>query len=237
MKAVILAAGKGTRMLPLTKDMPKPLIPINGKPFIGYILDLLVSLDIFEVGIIENYLKEQIVSYVNTNYSDKLAITHIDQRQPFGTGHAVLQAKKFVGESEFLLFNGDNYYSVEDVLMLLGKRKMCVAGISHEHPERYGSIELRKDGKDELVMIHEQIPNPPSNIINAGLYFLTPSIFTALEQIKPASNGEYRLTDALNILARQKYVSVYILKDYWLDLGKPEDVPILETFFIEHNIH
>ncbi len=233
MKAVILAAGRGTRMMPLTKDKPKPLIPINEKPFLGYVIDLLLHAGITDIGIVVHYLKDQIVSYATNHYGSKATFTFIDQEQLRGTGHAISCVQQFVQEEPFICISGDNYYSLRDVQSIIHQTGNCVCCIEHEHPEKYGVIIIEGT---KVISIDEKPLTPKSKLVNAGLYHFDKDIFLALQELKPSKNGEYYLTDALNLLSKRDTVYAYHLRDYWLDLGTPHDISIVEEFFKKHDI-
>ncbi len=112
MKALVLAAGKGIRMLPHTNDKPKVLIEIDGKPFLYYILKNLENAGLKNIGIVVGYKKEKIKDFVK-KYNFNVSL--IEQKKLFGTGKAVLDAKQWIGEDDFIVLMGDNLYSVEDI--------------------------------------------------------------------------------------------------------------------------
>ena len=225
MKAIILTAGKGTRMLPLTEKIPKVLIPINGKPFLWYVIENLKKAGYHEWGIVVGYLHEQIADFVRQH---KIKATIIPQEKPLGTGHAVLQAKQFCGTENFVVLGGDNLFSVADLKQVHHHDDFCyVVGKQVDDPQRYGVLLAEKD---RLIKIVEKPQLPIGNLINIGLYKFTPDIWTALSQIELSPRGEYELTDAITLLAKQNKVKVLPLQDYWLDLGSKEDIPKIEEF-------
>ncbi len=225
MKAVILAAGKGTRMLPLTKTMPKVLIPINGKPFLQYVIENVRQAGYTELAIVVGHLKEKIAAFLKQN---KIKATLIEQKELRGTGDAVLQARKFTGKDNFLIYYGDNLISAQDLKsMPLSDGFNYTGGIEVEHPENYGVL-VEKNGF--LQEIKEKPKDFVSNLINPGLYKFTPEIFSALEKVTVSPRGEIELTDAVTILAKQRKVKVIRLRDYWLDLGTKDDVRKVEEF-------
>ncbi len=229
-KAVIMAAGKGTRMLPLTKTTPKVLITIGGKPFLEYVIDNLKKAGFEEFGIITGYLGEKVEDFVKQN---SINATIIEQKEQLGTGHAVMQAKEFAGEEPFIVLGGDNLFSVDDLQSINKDDGFCYV-IGKKMPgdiSRYGVFKL-KDGM--LDKIEEKPEVPPSDIINIGLYKFTSDIWDALDNIKVSERGEYELTDAVNILAEKNKVRALTLKDHWLDLGCKEDIPKVESFIKEN---
>lgn len=225
MKAVILAAGKGTRLLPLTRTIPKVLILINGKPFLWYLLENLRKAGISEFGIVVNHRKEKMKEFLEYY---KIKATLIDQPEPLGTGDAVKQAKNFCGKENFIVVSGDNLYAVEDLKAVQQKDKFCyMAGKEVEDWQKYGVLIVERD---TLVKIVEKPKEFVGNLVNTGLYKCTVDIWPALNKIKPSSREEYEFTDALSVLAKEGKVKVLKLQDYWLDLGKKEDIPKIEEF-------
>lgn len=232
MKAVILAAGKGIRMLPLTENIPKQLITINGKPFLHYVLEHLHNAGCREIGMVVGYRKEKIEEYVRMYQQHKLKITLMPQANANGTGNAVLQAKKFCGKDNFIVINGDNLYSLEDLKAVQKSDNYCyVVGKEIEEWQKYGVLVT---AQDMLVRIVEKPTEFVGKMINVGMYKCTPDIWRALEQIKPSPRGEYEFTDAISILAQEKKVKVLRLQGYWLDLGCTEDIPKIEKFLVSN---
>lgn len=227
MKAVILAAGKGVRMLPLTLDKPKPLIEINGKPFLLHLLERFhaAGFEDKNIAIVVGYKGEKIEEFLAEH---DLAITVIVQQALVGTGDAVYHAREFVDEEDFIVLGGDNLFSAEDLRRIQKDDEFCyVAGWEVEDPSRYGVLVSKGNVLMEIV---EKPKEFIGNLINAGLYKFTPDIFEALEQIEPSERGELELTDAISLLAESRKVKVMMLQDYWLDLGKKEDIGKIEEF-------
>lgn len=225
MKAVVMAAGKGTRMMPLTEHTNKVLVPVAGKPFLHHLLTRLNKAGYDDVGLIVNYKKEKVQAFIDT---EGWKATIIDQPEPKGTGDAVQCAKAFVGDEDFVVLGGDNLWSAEDLArMRIDDAFNYVMGMRHDHPESYGV--LQADGA-YLSRIVEKPKEFVGDLINTGLYKFKPEIFDALDRIVPGLKGEYLLTDGISILARFHKVKVVPLQDQWLDFGKPEDIPIVEKF-------
>ena len=225
MKAVIMAAGKGTRMLPLTEKVPKVLVKVNKKPFLYYVLSRLKEAGFDEIAIIVGYKKERFPKFLK-KYGFVAEL--IEQDEQKGTGHAAKLAKKFAGKDNFILLGGDNLWSAKDLQSMPMKSGMCyVAGMHVDNPQQYGVLVVERD---KLVKIIEKPKKFVGDLINTGLYKFTPEIFDALEKIKLSPRGEYELTDAITILAEKGKVGVLRLEDYWLDLGSIEDIPKVEKF-------
>jgi dTDP-glucose pyrophosphorylase len=223
LKAVIFAAGKGTRMLPLTEKTNKVLIPVDGKPFLWYVIDTLKKAGITDIGIVVNYKKEKIADFLS---EFKIDATLIEQPEPLGTGHALFCASSFVGKEPFLVCPGDNLVSVEDLRNVIWNTCATrILGLPHEHPENYGVLQVENR---RLVRIIEKPKDPVGNLINTGVYFFTSDILNHFKDVPRQPNGEYYLTDAINALARVKKIEIIPIKGFWLDMGKPEDVPKVE---------
>jgi len=233
-KVIVAAAGKGTRMLDLSKDKPKHLIEVNGRPFLYYLLSILKAAGFEEVIMVIGYKKEIMEEFL-TRYKDEFNITHIINQfdvlgEKYGTLCPVECVKDIVASDEsFIMVMGDNLYSVEDLKKLKIDDEFCyVAGLQHPEPQRYGV--LVRDGDDFLEKIMEKPENPPSNLINTALYKFTPIIFKKIPEIKKSIRGEYEITDAINLLAKEKKVKIKEIENSWLDFGKPDDIKIISEF-------
>ncbi len=225
MKAVILAAGKGTRMLPLTLELPKVLIEINGKPFLWYVIENLKRAGVHEFAVVANHRKEKVAEFLE-KYKIKAAV--LDQPEPIGTGDAVKQARQFCGKDDFIIVSGDNLYSAEDLKAVQRKDAFCyIVGKEVQDWQRYGVLIVEGD---TLIRIVEKPKEFVGNLVNTGLYKCTADIWPALDKISLSPRGEYEFTDALSILAKEGKVKVLKLQQYWLDLGCKEDVGRIEKF-------
>lgn len=223
MKVVILAAGKGTRLMPLTEDIPKVLVEIGGKPYLYYLMKSLKKAGYDEFGIVVGYKKENIVDFLD-EYGFKARLIH--QGEQLGTGHAVLQAKEFVGGENFVCTNGDDLRSVEDFKAIAQEDEFnYVMGMTVEEPEKYGVLVVKDDFLERVI---EKPKELIGKLVNSGLYKFTPEIFEALENIEKSEREEYELTDAISILAQQGKVKVIELTGFWITLGKHEDLPHIE---------
>ncbi len=209
MKAVILAAGEGTRMRPLTRDTPKPLLPVAGKPIIQHNIDL-VKDKVDEIVIVAGYMIEEF----EDRYGENSNITIVEQEKARGTADAAFQAKEVV-EGKTLILNGDDIYgkSVKDVLdngsAILAKRA--------EKPENFGVFET-EDG--EIVDVEEKPENPKSDKVNIGCYMVEEKFFELLEKVEKSERGEYEITDALNQYISMEEVE-YVEADRWLPCSYP----------------
>jgi dTDP-glucose pyrophosphorylase len=225
LKVVILAAGKGTRMLPLTNEIPKVLVKVNEKPFLSYVFENLRKAGYKNFGLVIGYKKEKIEEFLRET---EIEAKPIEQKEQKGTGDAILCAKDFVGQDSFIVLGGDNLWSPEDLQAMNKKDELnYISAIKTKTPEKYGV--LVEDG-EFLKEIKEKPKDFVGDLINTGLYKFTPEIFEALEKIKLSPRGEYELTDAISLLAKDKKVKILKVENYWKDLGCIEDIEPLSEF-------
>jgi dTDP-glucose pyrophosphorylase len=238
-KIVIAAAGKGTRMKHLSKNKPKHLIKVLGKPFLYYLLTVVKKAGFKDIILVTGYKKEVMEQFIAqwNNHFDLILVNQYDYfgSDDYGTALPIRCVKEIIGSEDFVAVYGDNLYSVRDLKRMRQLNDYnYVSGLTHPNPARYGI--LLYDQNNFLKKIVEKPKTFINNIINTGLYKFTPEIFSAAEQIKKSDKGEYYLTDAISLLARKKRVKVQFLKDFWLDFGNPGDIPRLTRFLKENNI-
>jgi len=229
MKAVILAGGKGTRMLPLTENRPKPLIHIAGKPFLYHLINNIKSAGIKEIGIVVSYKKEKVEEFLK-EFDIKAEL--IEQKEQVGTGDALKYAENFTEKENFIVLMADNLYSKKDIKsIMIDDNLNYVAGMTHEHPENYGVLVEKNGFLDRIV---EKPKTFISNLINTALYKFTPEVFQALSKISKSERGEFEVTDAITILSEKKKVKVISISDYWFDFGYPWDALKINQFLLEN---
>ncbi len=223
MDAVILCAGKGTRLMPLTENRPKPMIPIAGRPILEHIINKIEDF-VDNIYLIVKYKKETIVNH----FKNHSKITFIEQKEIDGTGYAVLMAKDYIND-DFLVINGDIIF--DDDLKDIVNYKNAVALTEVDNPENFGVVVL--DDENNIIELQEKPKNPKSNLINAGIYKFEKNIFDILENLKPSDRGEVELTDAIKELINKKNiyskntsgkVKGIKLNGYWNDIGRPWDL-------------
>ena len=175
MKAVILAAGKGTRMLPLTESRPKVLVSVLNKPFLYFVLASLKRAGFEEYGVIVGYMKDKVETFMSSYGFNG---TIIEQSEQLGTGHAVLQAEHFVNGENFMVVYGDSLFDHVDLRKFnVNDPQSYIGGLTISNPEKYGV--LVTEGS-KLVRIHEKPESYVGNLVNAGLYKFTANIFEML---------------------------------------------------------
>lgn len=237
MKIVIMAAGKGTRMLPLTEHTHKSLIPLFtedvGVPFMHYVLKTIAiaapDLRPQNIGVVANYKIEQLEWFLTRNHP---GIQVIRQPETNGTGGAVLAAGGFTEDEDFIVLSGDNLYNPKDIKALHNRFPgNYVSSFFSDTPSKYGVIKV--DGSGNLCRIVEKPKEFLGNMINAALYKFTPKIYDALDRIEPSPRGELELPDAVNVLAKDGSVRIHQLHNGWKDFGCPADINPMENYIRE----
>lgn len=208
MQAVILAAGKGERLRPLTDDKPKSLLPICNKPLIDYLIEKLRNIGIDEIAVVVAYQKEKIIEHLKEKN-----VKIIEQKEINGTASALYCSKNFV-KDKFLAIYGDLFF--EDNLENFVKNNETTVGVVEvEDVSRFGKVEV-KNGK--LIGIKEKSESG-KGLINAGIYIFYPDIFDAIEKTEISSRNEYELTTSIMLLKNE--VKVEKINGYWSDIGYP----------------
>ncbi|MFX0138141.1 MAG: bifunctional sugar-1-phosphate nucleotidylyltransferase/acetyltransferase [Candidatus Hodarchaeota archaeon] len=242
MKAVILAAGKGKRLMPITSSRPKPMIPLAGKPILEYTILGLKDAGINEILLIVGY-KEEIIRDHFGNGRDKfnVKIEYITQEEQLGTGNAASLARNFVKDDPFLLMYGDLMVEpkiFKEVLEKFNESKTegLISLLEVTNPQDYGIISLKANGFVEKIT-EKPVPELKlGNLANAGIYVFDPLIFKAIEKTQRSIRGEYEFTDSMQILINQLNVNIlgYIIKDYfWSDIGLPWQLFEANSFVLE----
>lgn len=230
MKAVILAAGEGTRLRPITSSKPKPMIKISGKPILEHIINSLSYSEITEVIIVTNYKGEVIQQYFKDRKLDNLKISFKKQEKMIGTGNALGITESMINE-DFILVYGDLLFSpnaLKKIIHIFKTKKLdgVIAVIPVKNPEKYGIIEIEKNQKIKRIIEKPDSNNAPSNLANAGLYIFSKEIFKKIKQLKPSIRGEYELTDAISQFIKdgKQIEAVKISDKDWIDISRPWDL-------------
>ena len=226
MQAVVLAAGEGTRLRPLTEEKPKALVEIDGRPILSHCLDRLVELGADELHIVVGYKKEALISHYGDSY-EGVPITYAHQRNPEGLAHALLTVEEQI-DDDFMLILGDNIFeaNLEDVVRRQREDRadaaFLVEEVPYEEASRYGVCDTNDYG--EITAVVEKPDEPPTNLVMTGFYTFTPAIFHACHLVQPCDRGEYELSDAVDLLIHSGRTIDAIRMDGWrMDIGYPED--------------
>jgi UDP-N-acetylglucosamine diphosphorylase / glucose-1-phosphate thymidylyltransferase / UDP-N-acetylgalactosamine diphosphorylase / glucosamine-1-phosphate N-acetyltransferase / galactosamine-1-phosphate N-acetyltransferase len=230
MKAIILAAGKGTRMQSLTAEKPKPMLELCGKPMLEHILVCLRESGITEFALITGYCAEVVETYFGNGSRLGIRIHYFRQSVQNGTGAAFHLAKEFVGEHSFFAGFGDIIVSVPNYNQLLEDflRRPAEALVSLNWVEDpYQGAAVFLDKEDNITQIVEKPPkgSSSSHWNSAGLFVFSPVLFDYTKALVPSARGEYEITDAIQAMVRNGLrVRGYKIDGFWSDVGKPEDI-------------
>lgn len=222
MQCVILAAGKGSRLLPLTEQTPKQLVTVAGKPLLDHIVQALPSA-VDELIIVTGYLEDQIQAHCGTSYFGK-SVRYVSQPKPEGTAKALLLCKDMLA-GRFLFMFGDDLHGSADLARITSYSRGMLTYQS-EHPERFGVVVRHPDGT--LAEIIEKPSHPPSNLVSTGVMVLDTHIFEY--PIEVEKDGEFYLTPVVESYAKD-YPMAVVEQQFWLPIGYPEDVARAEALF------
>jgi UDP-N-acetylglucosamine diphosphorylase/glucosamine-1-phosphate N-acetyltransferase len=230
MKAVLLAAGEGVRLQPITANRPKHLIRVGGKPILEHCLEALKASGITEAIIVTHYMSDAIRQHFGDGEKIGLKLEYVEQAAILGTGNAVSAVEPYI-DGAFVLVYGDLLFApdaIQTVVHSYEKEKPAavMAVVPVEKPESYGVVELENE-KNVKRIIEKPISSViSSNLANAGLYVFSMEIFDKIRQTKASIRGELELTDSLSLLIRDKgtVLAAKISKDDWIDIGRPWDL-------------
>ncbi len=235
MKAIIPVAGTGTRLRPFTSTVPKPLLPVAGKPILAHILDSIIKSSVDELILIIGYKGEKIREYVEKNYD--IPARFIEQEKLLGLGYAVMLGLEEVDNEPVLIALGDTIIELGlDEIISEGKNTI---GVRHvENPSRFGVVEVRGD---RIIGLQEKPEQPKSNLaITSPYYFIASGeLRKALKTIVDSgqkTRGEYQLTDALQLMV-ERGIDIYAKEiGGWFDCGTVETLIETNRHLLEHAI-
>lgn len=229
--AVVLAAGEGTRLRPLTHNRPKPMLPAANRPILEHVLDALVDAGIERLVLVVGYRRERVQNYIGPTYRD-VPVEYVLQRKQLGSGHALLQAADVVSDP-LLVVNGDRIIepsSIEKVIDAFdGGREAAMAVIERENASRYGVVSLNGDMVTGLI---EKPDTDDARLINAGIYAFEASIFEEIERT-PRQSGELALTETIVRLIDREAVTGVATDGLWVDATYPWDLLSVATEVLE----
>ncbi|PKP54488.1 MAG: glucose-1-phosphate thymidylyltransferase [Candidatus Altiarchaeales archaeon HGW-Altiarchaeales-3] len=249
MDAVILAAGEGTRLRPLTSTRPKPMLQVAGKPILEWDIEALTRIGIFnKIILVTGYRSEKIKDYFGDEFNN-IKIQYIEQKEQLGTAHAISVVSEHVN-GDFLVMNGDLLISNELIDDLIKNHKnhnpsASLSLIKVDNPSHFGVVELKND---KVISIEEKPRYPRSNLANAGIYIFSTEIFDALKKVEKSIRAEYEITDAIDMLIHdgkndKNMVHGFECKGLWMDIGRPwnlldaNEILLKRDNFIKPEIH
>lgn len=230
MKVVFLCAGKGSRLMPLTKDRPKSLVEVNKRPIVEYTLDNVLDLGYDDLIFVVGYRGDQISHHMINKYLPtkefKGHIRFINQPKQNGTGVAVYFTKKYMGNDDFIVLSGDTIFDREDIKKLSETQNSLLYTIMKDNKNQYGTLDM--DGK-KVVAINEKQKESKSEKINCGAYHLDARAYGYIFDTTPNERfKEIIITDSINMMIDDGYEFKGIEIDSLIDITKPEDIDRLE---------
>jgi D-glycero-alpha-D-manno-heptose 1-phosphate guanylyltransferase len=224
MEAIVLAGGLGTRLRSVISEIPKPMAPINNRPFLEYILDFLNNQDVNRVILSVGYKWEVIKEHFGNKYKDIELIYNVEKER-LGTGGAIKDSLKFINETEVYVLNGDTYFDISLKEMKLGDSLIQLALKEMRDFDRYGVVEVDKNGK---ILNFKEKAYYKEGLINGGIYLINKDIFDSFELPKKFSFEEFLEKNYKILKATGKKFD-----GYFIDIGIPEDYEKAKRYFSE----
>ncbi|MEV3930317.1 MULTISPECIES: glucose-1-phosphate thymidylyltransferase [unclassified Streptomyces] len=237
MKALVLSGGAGTRLRPITHTSAKQLVPVANKPVLFYGLEAIAEAGITDVGIIVGDTAPEIREAVGDGSALGIDVTYIPQDEPRGLAHAVLIARDFLGDDDFVMYLGDNFIVggiaglVEEFRTERPEAQILLTKVPN--PTAFGVAELDAEGR--VASLEEKPKEPKSDLALVGVYLFTPAVHEAVRSIEPSWRGELEITHAIQwLIDHQHDVRSTTISGYWKDTGNVTDMlevnrSVLET--------
>lgn len=221
-KALILAGGKGTRLRPITYEIPKPMVPIQGRPLLEHTIEFLKKHDIRDIIISIGFLGDKIREYFGDGSKLGVRISYVDETEPTGTAGPLRLAAPHLKNHHFVMINGDNLFNLDlDNMIHNHFENNCLATIalaSVNDPTKYGVARLKGQQITEFVE-KPKMKDAPSNLINAGVYLLSPEV------LKLVPNKMFSMieTEVFPQLIEKNQFYGYVMEGQWLPAGTPDE--------------
>ena len=236
MKALVLAGGSGTRLRPITHTSAKQLVPVANKPVLFYGLEAIRDVGITEVGIVVGDTAPAIQSAVGDGGAFGLNVTYIRQPAPLGLAHALLVAREFLGDDDFVMYLGDNFIVggiatlVEEFRASRPDAHIMLTAV--QDPRQFGVAEL--DSTGQVIGLEEKPDRPRSNLALVGVYMFTSAVHEAVAALTPSRRGELEITEAIEeLMASGHKVTSTIISGYWKDTGNVADMLEVNRMVLE----
>ena len=236
MKALVLAGGSGTRLRPITHTSAKQLLPVANKPVLFYGLEAIRDAGITDVGVVVGDTVRAIQSAVGDGGAFGLRVTYIQQAAPLGLAHAVLTAREFLGDDDFVMYLGDNFIVggitalVEEFRSRRPDAHIMLTKVPD--PRQFGVAEL--DHAGQVVSLEEKPERPKSDLALVGVYLFTAAVHEAIAGLVPSQRGELEITEAIQWLVQHgRKVTSTIISGYWKDTGNVTDMLEVNRMVLE----
>jgi glucose-1-phosphate thymidylyltransferase len=235
-KALVLAGGAGTRLRPITHTSAKQLVPVANKPVLFYGLEAIKDAGITDVGIVVGDTAQAIQDAVGDGSAFGIRTTYIQQTAPLGLAHAVLVARDFLEDDDFVMYLGDNFIVggintlIDEFRAAQPDAQIMLTQVSD--PRSFGVAELNASG--EVVRLEEKPRQPKSDLALVGVYMFTPAIHEAVDNLKPSWRGELEITEAIQwLIENGKTVRSTTVTGYWKDTGNVSDMLEVNRLVLE----
>ncbi len=240
---VIPAAGRGERMLPLTRAMPKEMLVVDGKPFIQYVVDGMVAAGVKTIYIITGWRKHLVLDYFGSGEKFGVDISYIVQDDMLGLADAIGRVRNFVDETFVVGLGDDIFYPtscVKDIIDFHEKKKptatLSIEDVPKSEVEKYGIVKVDKNNKVLDLIEKPKAKEAPSTLAIAGIYVFTPEIFDAIRKTRPGKYNELQLTDSIKLLVDSgKTVYAKKLSGERITIGSIEELRKANEFFVHMN--
>jgi len=237
MKALVLSGGSGTRLRPITHTSAKQLVPVANKPVLFYGLEAIAAAGVTDVGIIVGDTAPAIEAAVGDGSKFGIKVTYIRQLAPLGLAHAVLVAREFLGDDDFVMYLGDNFIVggitdlVEEFTSARPDAQIMLTKVSD--PRSFGIAEL-DESTGRVKNLEEKPKQPKSDLALVGVYLFTPAIHEAVASLKPSWRGELEITEAIQwLLDNGRKVNSTMITGYWKDTGNVADMLEVNRLVLE----
>jgi glucose-1-phosphate thymidylyltransferase len=237
MKALVLSGGSGTRLRPITHTSAKQLVPVANKPVLFYGLEDIAEAGVTDVGIIVGDTAPAIEAAVGDGSKFGIKATYIRQQAPLGLAHAVLVARDFLGDDDFVMYLGDNFIVggitglVSEFAAARPEAQIMLTRVSD--PRSFGVAEL-DEVSGRVKRLEEKPRQPKSDLALVGVYLFTPAIHEAVASLKPSWRGELEITEAIQwLLDNERTVNSTTITGYWKDTGNVTDMLEVNRLVLE----
>jgi len=236
MKGLVLAAGRGTRLRPLTYARPKPLIRVANRPIIDYALEAMLQAGCDELGIVVSPDTRPDIALEMKSLPNGSHATLVMQETPLGIAHAVASAEEFLAGEPFMLYLGDNLFEhgLEGFIETFHAEQASavVALVQVADPRAFG-VAVIEQGR--IVRLVEKPREPPSDLALAGVYVFGPEVHEVIKTLQPSHRGELEITDAIQgLVERGRTVVPRTITGWWKDTGRPEDLLDANRLLLEN---